>query len=1174
MTADLFSGLPVAPKVAQTETDPSGAAAAAQAIASRPAVSSWVSASAGSGKTYVLTQRVLRLLLDGAPPAGILCLTFTKAAAAEMTHRVALRLGEWALKEDAALVADLTNIAGAPPTDVQVRRARQLFATCLDVPGGMRIQTIHAFCQALLKRFPLEAGVPPHFQVIEEGDQRALLDSVRNRVLADAAPGRGRFADDLAQLTTVGGPDDLTSLLGALLRHRGRLSERLKDDASVADAVAQLYRDAGLDPAETAASIKAAACLDGAVDHAGLTAAADALRDGGKANAERGVILSDWLAADPDTRAAGFGIYAAVFLTGAGTVRASLATKKAQDANPAALDILTAEAERLCAVNDRIASLTIVERSAALLRLGAAVHQQYEAAKARRAVLDFDDLILKAEDLLTGRVATEWVLFKLDGGIDHILVDEAQDTSPDQWRLVSAIAEEFFAGAGVERRERPDQEAEQVRTIFAVGDAKQSIYSFQGADPVVFDVVRQAFGARVRAAEAQWMPVDLDVSFRSVQQVLDAVDRTFATGAARDGVVDGDANLKHTAFRAGQSGLVELWPVIAPADKDAPETWTTPQIDTDTVSPTVVLARRLAHQVRGWINGQAALVWDRSVDPPVRRAPRARDVMILVRRRTELVEELIRSLKAEDIDVAGADRMVLIEQLAVMDLMAVADFLLLPDDDLTLATVLKGPLFGFDDDQLFALAHGRGAARLWSRLRDAHDGPATMAADVLSGLLRLADFTPPFELLKAILTAGERPNGRARFWGRLGPDALEPIEELLNLALIYQQDHPPSLQAFLHWLRARDVEIKRDMDSVPDAVRIMTVHGSKGLQAPVVILPDTTRLPRTGDRLTWEPKDGALPLVTPSSTDADARTAALKEAAKEAQRQEYNRLLYVAMTRAEDALIVCGHRGTQKADDQCWHQAVEAGLRALDGTQEIDVDGFDGPVLRYGTLPDHVAPAAAVGSVDDQQDDRLTGLLQKPLPEDEPPMPLAPSRPDGEEPPVFGPFDPSGDRFRRGAIIHRLLQSLPDVPAARRAALGAQFLARPAHGLSGQDQQQMLDETLAVMDLPAAAALFGPGSMAEAPVTGVVGSSVISGQIDRLAIGPDRVAIVDYKTNRPPPQDPADVPQVYLRQMAAYRALLQQLYPDRSVDCFLLWTAIPHLMALESGQLDRYAPAA
>ncbi len=1164
--------------------DPERVARLAQDRASKPLVSSWVGASAGTGKTYVLTRRVLRLLLNGAAPARILCLTFTKAAAAEMTHRIAARLGQWALMDNKALRNDLKDIAGRRPDKAETARARTLFATCLDVPGGMRIQTIHAFCQALLKRFPLEAGVPPHFQVIEEGDQRALLDRVRNRVLADAEPGRGPFADELALLATLGGPDDLTELLGEFLRQRGRLRDLLKDETAVSAAVGQLYRDAGFEEETTEAALDAAGCAEGQFEREGLTLAAQALEGGSKRDAGKAAQIAGWLVAEDAARPAGLDAYAKAFLTAKHEIRSQMATKGVAGQMPDILDIMGREAERLAALYDRKNGLRTVARSAALARLGAAVHQGYEAEKRGRAVLDFDDLILKAEDLLTRTAATEWVLYKLDGGIDHILVDEAQDTSPQQWRLVEAIAQEFFAGKGVERAPADDGLPRPPRTVFAVGDVKQSIFSFQGADPVVFGRVRENFQTQVQDAKEDWSPVDLDVSFRSVQQVLDAVDSCFAEGAARDGVVADGAALRHSAWRRGQGGMVELWPVIAPADPAAPEPWTPPEIDSDTASPTEDLARRIARQVRVWLDGSAGFVWDRSGDAPVRRVPRAGDIMILVRRRDALVEALIRALKDADVEVAGADRMVLIEQLAVMDMLAVADFLLLPEDDLTLATVLKGPLFGFDDDRLFDLAHGRGRASLWSRLQAADDPASREVAAALAGLLAIVDYTPPYELLKAILTGAAGPTGRERFWARLGPDAIEPLEELLNLALAYQHDHPPSLQEFLRWLRRREVETKRDMESVPDAVRIMTVHGAKGLQAPIAILPDTIRVPKTADRLIWpaasgggaEGTGGGLPLIAPSEADADARIAAFKDDAGEARRQEYNRLLYVAMTRAQDALVVCGSRGPRKIDDDCWHTLVEGGLRRLEGTVEVEREGFDGPVLRYGSLaPAGELPPQPDGSPTDgppPDPAQLATLLAPPPPEAQPPRPLAPSRPAEDEPPVFGPFDAGADRFRRGALIHRLLQYLPDVPEDRRDRAAAQYLARPGHGLSEDEQREIAGEIRAVLDLPEARPLFGPGTMAEAPITGTIGGTVISGQIDRLAIGTETVSIVDYKTNRPPPDEAAATPPVYLRQMAAYRTLLRRLYPARKVDCFLLWTAAPRLMRLEDFLLDPYAP--
>ena len=1155
--------------------DPEEIARRAQATASDPAVSSWTSASAGTGKTYVLARRVLRLLLNGVLPARILCITFTRAAAAEMTNRIARQLSTWALMDDNALYDNLSEMIGRGPNKDETTRARTLFATCLDAPTGMRIQTIHSFCQALLKRFPIEAGAPPHFQVIEETDQRALLDRVRNKVLADAGPDAGRFTPELGLLAPLGGSDELTNLLGEFLKHRGRLRNLLKDEATVAAAIRRLYREAGFSDGVSEVALVTDACAEGQVDREGLIRAVEALENGSKTDINRAVQIAAWLATGEAARPAGLDAYARVFLTGQHQPLARLATRKVVEAMPDILDILTCEADRLADLYNCRKRLRIVERSAALARLGAAVHQQYEAEKNRRAVLDFDDLILKAETLLTHEVENEWVLYKLDGGIDHILVDEAQDTSPQQWRLVEAIAREFFAGAGVQRVQAEDNLSS--RTVFAVGDAKQSIFSFQGADPVAFDRVRQQFGEQVTTAGENWSPVDLGVSFRSVQHMLDAVDNTFAKGSVADDIIEDGAVLTHTAQRQGQTGMVELWPVIAPAPSEPPAPWTIPEVALDTTSPTEQLARWLARQVRDWLDGPAGLVWDRTVDPPVRRTARAGDIMILVRRRNELVDALIRALKEEAIEVSGADRMTLIEQLAVMDMLAIADFLLLPEDDLTLATVLKGPLFGFNDDQLFDLAYERGKVSLWSRLQAAHDPESKAAAKALSRLLAMVDYTAPYELLKAILTGDGAPTGRERFWARLGPDAIEPLEELLNLALSYQQDHPPSLQEFLDWLRRSDMVIKRDMESVTDAVRIMTVHGAKGLQAPIVILPDTTRIPKKADKFLWPSLSGneesdILPLITPSNEDVDTWTADLKAAALKAQRQEYNRLLYVAMTRAEDALIVCGSRGGRGIDGDCWHTLVEQGLRRLNATEIPDED-FDAPILRYGNivmLEDRSGEPPGT-SISDLTVD--PALLAPPAPEARRSRSLAPSRPAEDDPAMFIPFHDDAERFRRGQIIHRLLQYLPGAPTGQRDRMAIQFLTRSDDSLTEVEKRRIVAETCAVLDLPEARFLFGPESIAEAPITGVVGETVISGQIDRLAIGERTVSIVDYKTNQSPPEEAAVTPPAYLRQMAAYRILIRRLYPGCSVECFLLWTVVPWLMRIEDSLLDLYEPA-
>jgi ATP-dependent helicase/nuclease subunit A len=1141
-----------------------GATAAdrAQRQALDPRASVWVSASAGTGKTKVLTERLLTLMLDGTDPARILCLTFTRAAAAEMANRVNDRLAKWTVLPRGRLAQELVDLTGRYPRDEDIARARQLFARVLDTPGGAKIETIHAFCQSLLRRFPLEAQVPPEFTVIDERSAGEALSDAAALVIAAA---RGGARPDLASALDIVArylaEERFGELMAALARERGKLAEALAGgEAALLD---RLATGLGIAPDETPESLAALFCAGG--DLAALRHASAALAQGTeKTDRPRGRIIARWCEDDAG-RAAMLDDYLAAFLTDEGDIRARLFTKEI--AKTASIDlarILGVEAERAKRHLQACNAAVTLEATKALVRLGVTLVAAYAERKRRHAQLDYDDLVLTALDLLRRPGIAPWVLFKLDGGLDHILIDEAQDTNPEQWEIVAILAAEFFAG---------DDPAGRRRTVFAVGDAKQSIYSFQRADPRAFVRMRQHFEQRVTEAERAWRTVPLDISFRAAEPLLHAVDAVFARAEAANGVTLDAEAIRHVAARVGQAGMVELWPGAPPP----PEEPDTPFPEATTVRRAADahtrLARAVAGTIAGWLARREMLA---SRDRPVR----AGDIMVLVRRRNDFVVDLLRELKQRGVPVAGADRLTLSAQLAVKDLVALGQFLLLPEDDLTLAAVLKGPLFDVSEEQLFTLAYDRGRQSLWTRLRRGAGSDLLLhrTVETLVALLARADFAPPYELYADVLGAR---GGRRAMLERLGPEAEDPIEEFLALALAYEREHVPSLQGFLHWLVAGDIEVKRDFaEQQRDEVRIMTVHGAKGLEAPIVFLPDTMQLPDPRGQLLWtEAHD--LPLWRPHRNFDTEHYTAERKRLRRRELQEYRRLLYVALTRAQDRLYICGWQNLRPVSEaETWHTLCRAGLSGIaepfdfDATALIgETDGWTGDGLRLATpqtgAPSRDSPATVVV---------LPGArpawLNRPAPDEpDPPKPLLPSQPVGSEPATLSPLAADGrDRFKRGLLVHRLLQTLPELPPAERAVAARRFLALPVHALGTDEQEDICRETIAVLETPDFASLWGPEAQAEVPVVGLIGGRALSGQIDRIVVTSERVMIVDYKTVRPPPRSEDEVAAVYLQQLASYRAALERIYPDRPVVCAILWTEAPRLMPISPELLARHLP--
>ncbi|MEK0082046.1 double-strand break repair helicase AddA [Benzoatithermus flavus] len=1157
----------------------------AQRRAADPKSSVWVTANAGTGKTRVLSDRVLRLLLAGADPEGILCITFTKAAAAEMTARIEQRLAAWATaSDDAALAAEIEELTGEPADEERLRQARRLFALVLELPRGLNIMTIHALCGSLLRRFPLEAEVPPHFETIDERTAAELLREARERVLMagrDRDSALGRALETLAVTLTE---RTLTETLEEILGQRTRLLRaRAACGGDVEALIAAVYRALGVEPGHEPSLIEHAACADGVYDAEGLLHAARALSRGSDKDCERGQLILTWLDCAHGDRVRLFVEYKRCFLKTDGGPLKSLGTKKVlQDER--VLRILTLEQARLVRLADQIRGLMIARRTEALLRVGFAAIDSYEALKRHAAGLDYDDLIERVRVLLSRPGKTEWVLFKLDCRIDHVLVDEAQDTSPAQWAIIEKLTEEFFAGAGA----RPEE-----RTLFVVGDEKQSIYSFQGADLDNFRRVKERMVARAAAAGKPIRPEMLDRSFRSVKAVLNVVDAVFALPEAKAGVVDMDDTVHHATERANDAGLVELWPLAQPAELGpSEEPWPLPDAPRVSDEPERRVARAIATTVKHWLEQGERL---ESTGRPIR----AGDVLVLVSRRGIVQELVIRALKHTGVPVAGADRLSLREHIAVQDLIALGRAMLLPEDDLNLACLLKSPLVGLGEDDLFELAWDRGAASLMERLREAAERRPQRfggAYERIARWLQRADFMPPFEFYAWVLGAD---GGRKRLLARLGPDAIEPIEAFLGQTLAYEQGHPSSLQGFLHWICMGEDELKRDPEKVQDMVRVTTVHGAKGLEAPIVFLADAgPRGQARRGRLLWgspDPEGGSpeLPFWRSAKGEREGFTERLAQEDARREAEERRRLLYVALTRARDRLYVTGWLPRNVAKGQApdgddegaggaepsWHELVGRAMEAMPDVERFEIDlgkGFAGTALRLrrGVAATVTAAPLAGAAV---KAEPLPLWASAPAPEEaRPPRPLAPSRQEGEpeEPPPSSPTGAEASlRFRYGILVHRLLQLLPDVPPEQRPAAADRLLRAFADDLAPEQRARLAGRVLDLVAMPEMAPVFAPGSRVEQPLCGVVGGQVIVGQIDRLAVTADEVLLVDYKSNRTPPRTIEATPVAYLRQLAAYRALLRSIYPGRTIKAALLWTEVPRLDLLPLSLLDRYMPA-
>jgi ATP-dependent helicase/nuclease subunit A len=1134
---------------------------AEQERASSPRDHAALSASAGTGKTHVLTARVLRLLLSGVEPSSILCLTFTKAGAAEMAGRIQSRLAHWVRLEDKALRKELFAL-GEPTDDEGVRRARTLFARVLDAAGGgLRIQTIHAFAQSLLAAFPAEAGLTPGFRPLEGREEQMLArQALSDLVVAAEAGGDERLIADAQALSHRLSEAGAESFLRACARAPEGMAA-LGAPELVEDRLRTAF---GLPAGDIDVAI-AEQCGDELFDLPALRRMGLLNRGWGtKGGLERASLCEQWAEAQPAERARLLDKLHSVWARGDGEMRSFAKGQAPQDEDYARL---------AAAAFDCCGRLLAMRRTAALvaclaagLRAGQRFAETYADAKRAAGVVDFDDLIRWTEALLAQPGMGEWVRYKLDQATDHILVDEAQDTNAAQWSIVAALAEEFFAGAGAVRRHR---------TLFTVGDFKQAIFGFQGTDPLSFETARQYFEAKARAAREaaialdmserelppEFLDLSMDRSFRSSPPVLRAVDAVIRHLGHEAFGLPRPPN-PHLAEHARRAGGVTLWRPFTdeadavPEEEAGEEGW---------VSDTVrAYAARLARQVRVWLANPFVLEGRK-------RPLRPEDILILVRRRGDLAALIVARLHAEGVPVAGVDRLLMTAPLAVRDLLAAVRFAVQPLDDLNLASLLVSPLFGWDQDHLFAAAYGREGAPLWPRVRDSGDP----AAEGLSALLAMADYATPHQFLETILSGPL--GGRRKLLERLGPEARDPIEELLASALQFDAAAPASLQRFLDWFARGDVEVVRDPSAPLDAVRVMTVHGSKGLQSPVVVLADACADParaRPGSRLVslrLGTEGPSVPAFRPRRDELVEPLLSQVEALERREREEHWRLLYVAMTRAEERLYVGGALGAadrQGPSERSWYAAVEAALSGL-GAERRD-DASWGSALSFGD--GELFRKAAARAADRPAPE--PAWLRAPAPvEARPPRPLAPSAPREDELAEPPPSPAMRAAAERGRLLHSLFERLPAIAPEERVARAERWLERSAGVADTAQRAALAADVCAIIADARFAELFAPEAFAEAPIAAVLaGGYVVSGTVDRLLVEPDRIVLAEFKTARRAPATLDDLPVPHLRQLAYYAEALRTIFPGRRIEAKLLYTAVPRLFDVPDALLGRYRP--
>ena len=1112
----------------------------AQVHASNPDDSTWLSANAGSGKTRVLTDRVARLLLEGVSPENILCLTYTKAAAAEMQNRLFKRLGKWAMLNDGNLSNSLSELGLEQGLNKQTfKQARTLFARAIEVPGSLKIQTIHSFCSSLLRRFPLEASVSPNFTEIDEWTSQSLCTEILEKISADQLD-----SITLANISKFLSDINLTDLLTDILKNRAVLSE-FKSPSDI-------YLEFGLKSDEPFEK-----CLNNHFDRNDLKLVEvlkEGLKNGGIRDQAAAGKISNIKSVDLNFVTT----LEDILLYKSGSTKKpeysakinNFASKSVQsEFSTSCMEQLNKLAERVESFRRIRISYETSEKTCALYDFSRVFLKHYMNEKLLRGWLDFDDLILKAKDLLINPSIAAWVLYRLDGGIDHILIDEAQDTSPTQWKIIEKLSQEFYAGEG--SRDQTN------RTLFVVGDKKQSIYSFQGADTSELNRIQKDFTKRFKEAGKPLKELSLQYSFRSSPTILQFVDSILHNPKEKQSR-EKELSEEHISYYSKLPGRVDLWPAISKAEQPKDTEWQTPVDMPGKEDERIRLAGLIADQIHNLISSKS-LIPERTGNDYVMRNIRAGDFLILVQRRSVLFHEIIKACKKKGLPILGADRLKLMDEIAVKDLIALLSFLSSPQDDLSLATILKSPLFDWSEEELFDLAHDREDRNLWEELKKRSD-VFTHEYSVLNNLMSSIDYLRPYELLEKVLNQYE---GRANLISRLGEESEDAIDAFLSLSIDYEKQETPSLTGFLSWVLTSGFEIKRQLGNQKSQIRVMTIHGAKGLESPIVILPETQkRKVEVRDKIlsgkgiaVWNSKRG-------ETHDQQEIIKSKKIQGLEAER---NRLLYVAITRAETWFIAMS---AGELDDKCWYAKIEnclqnsnarkkefptgQGLRLEEGDWSLAIEEKDSrPLKRKNKLPAWIKQINFKNKVK--------------------PKYLIPSDMGGSKTLSKGNGLTEEEAALHGSRVHKLLELLPKYSSQDWPKHSLPILKSNKLFGSSPNVQDAVDEALSVLTDSRFSYIFEKNVLSEVPFSAQLPNSKnqkIYGIIDRLIVGDSSIQIIDFKTNSSVPKNVNDIPRGILRQMAAYRLAISEIFPGRKINCFILWTAIRKLDFLKNDYLD------
>lgn len=1044
-----------------------------QVQASDPKFSAWVSASAGTGKTKILTDRVLRLLLQNAEFNKILCLTFTNAAAGEMKERIASALSDWANAEPSALEQKLLLTLGRNCTKKELEQAKSLYDKYLNSDEKINVQTIHSFCQKLLKKFPLEAGVSPGFTIIDEIKSYQILKKTKNELLSKDAllPINDYLNANFHEVT-------IDEIISEIIQNKSKFLNTSYEHKYIKSKSQEIIE-----------SLNNVCVLDWQ-KISSIT------------------LVKEFVGANQSPER-----IKKFFLTDSGQKRQRIVPQKIAKPGSTLYSDLEIIQDQVFALDQKEKAMQLELHSKLLSMLGSAILAEYEEYKEKKGLLDYDDLIIYACRLLKASDAKEWVLYKLDGGIDHLLVDEAQDTSFIQWQIIEALIAEFYSG--------DSKESKQERTVFIVGDEKQSIFSFQGADVSSFTKMNSFLKDRMRYGDKDFKDLQLEISYRSAKEILDGVHIVFDNICQKMPGLFKTNIKKLSAHRNMHSGSIEVWPLCT-STETIDDFWPI-ATNEEAKTPQIILAEKISSFIQKQIASKRVL-------PATGKEIAPNDFMILFRTRDELTNDVIHALKKDNIEVTGLDRISLCDSLAVMDLISIAKFALNPYDDLNLCSLLKSPIFGLSEKELYNIAINQKESSVWKMLQS-NDKYASLYKKLQNfiELYQASHVGNFFQYIVDIL------GYRTVLNSHCGPDSNDTIDELLYACNNFHKQNNSSIQHFIFWIEEYNTSIKRSSTDT-GKVKIMTLHASKGLQSPFVILCDTTSIPTQTNRFQWNDDNILLSVKNSSLTPEYYKD--IKKQEQDKTYAEYLRLLYVGMTRAEDHLIICGYQGKRAIPENCWYELIRSSL------SKKSIINDDGSLI-FGNKHQDVSPRKSEKNYDNEIEFFSSKLISETI--------------RIKQKPIFSYNHPSPltkkDPMSYGLIFHKVIEDslvVPDLNIMKTHPL--------IQTLNAESRKRMLSSIDKITNNQKFCNLVKKDFYTEISIGTKEEELTKAGRIDLMVIKNSEVIIIDYKSDINPPNSTQKIPKSYKNQLNFYKNITQTLYPKKDIITMILWLENGNLM--------------